>query len=462
MNSKKFLRKIVGISTIFYLIIVVLIIYNIYGFKKEYQKVEIGYTEEVKEQIELAVKEEDIASALAEVTEEYAVEIVLHDAEDQLVYGSVELAEDQQLVDVLNENSKLIEAAGTIEVDGESYHLWYNIYRIPFMNQLEGFLLKYDILILVIFLVLLVMILTFQTHLLRPLYNIKDALDKWRQYRFDEVREGEDAINQELQSYFGKQRKVIKAVSSKNTELELKLGLERERLNNTINLSRALVHDFKAPLHQIMVENELELDEHSLSEAEKRILKWNIEKIDKVMKNINNVLKILREKGTLIDIAEKESVDIAAIIMDSFKHFKPEMKKKELYFDYDGEETELMMQNAVGVQILLHNIFSNMVHYSRTDSDIVISVKRDGENVWITGRNESSKINIERMKKSEHLDNLVNEVQDNISEEHEYSSGNGMYLIKDISGLLGGKYTYTVKGNTIFSELVLPDKKEGN
>ena len=459
MSSKKFLWKIIAASFTLYIIIAGLIFYSIYAFKNTYETTEVAYTKEIKDKIDKALQAEDMTAALDELIEDYAVEIIIYDEDEELVYTSLHLKEGQQLAGILNANAKLQEAGGSVEIDGENYYIWYNIYRIPFMNQLESFLLKYNIFILIIFFVLLGMIVILQIYLFKPLYNVKDALDKWQENRFDEVKESKDAVNQELQSYFTKQRDVIKAVSSKNTKLELSLGLERERLRNTVNLSRALVHDLKSPVHKIRVEDELRLGELDITCDESKIISWHIDQADLVLNDINSVLQVLKEEGYRPN-SIKESFDLQVIIMNAVEHFKPEMRKKDLYFFYEGEDSEMLVQNKVGAQLVIHNIFSNMVHYSTPGTEINITVNRRGSDLWVMSSNQSSQQNIERMKKSEQLDSLVNESREISQEEYRYSSGNGMYLIKDLSDLLGGGYSYYVEDNVIHSILIIPDKKE--
>lgn len=179
---------------------------------------------------------------------------------------------------------------------------------------------------------------------------------------------------------------------------------------------------------------------------------YNMNRSDTLMKDINQILRILGDGGYQFN-KEKETFDLVELITDTLRHFKGSLVKKNLSFKLDMPGVFDVYLNRVSTQLLLHNVISNMVQYALKDSSLEIEIIDDGDYFSLISRNRSSKENIERMKNSEELFNVVDKASD---EEHSYSSGNGLFLIKDLVHFLDGEYRYQSEGEEVILSLRIP------
>lgn len=114
--------------------------------------------------------------------------------------------------------------------------------------------------------------------------------------------------------------------------------------------------------------------------------------------------------------------------------------------DYDSEV--LINASVVTFQLLIHNLISNLLQYAITDSTVSITLYEEDGYVTLCYRNESSPENILRMQQSEQIFNVIG------NNDNRYSSGNGLFLIKDLTRMLDGTYSLDVheaKVSTIIS-----------
>jgi len=151
--------------------------------------------------------------------------------------------------------------------------------------------------------------------LVLPLTQIKANLAKIENYDFEEVLAipVEDEINEKLHHFVSGLQNNIQNISRDFTKLEQALQVEKERLNNTITVSRAFIHDLKSPLHQTMLENELELSK-SQDERLKTTLTYNVERAETTIQTINDILKIMDEN--IYDLNKIiEPVDLCKLLL---------------------------------------------------------------------------------------------------------------------------------------------------
>lgn len=456
MRSRRLLIIITSASILLYGFIFAFLGINLFSVEENYQKQELIYAEEIKVALGKALNAPEPMAALETLIENYALEVMVYDGE-QRIYESIHLAPGQNRQDVLNEGAVFLEAAGEVTLDnGRVVNVWYVIYHMPFIDYLGSFLSFQNVLLMVAFFIILALVMVLQYFLLKPLYGIKDSIEKLEKYEFEAIEEGEDDINKRMAVFSHQLDHAIRSVQRKNTQLELSLQRERERLSNVIQLSRVLVHDLKSPVYQLLLENESRIEQ--LEDKEKGIRDlgtYNINQSDKLLHSINDILKLLKEGNYGLN-KEQETFDFMAMIFETLKLFKPGMVKKDLSFYVDGPDVLTVYLNKITMRLLLHNIFSNMVQYASEGTELSIEVVMEKDNIYLKAVNESSLENIEGMKKSEQLFNVMDQKE---TGDHLYSSGNGLFLIKDLIFLIGGKYGYAVQGNQVILSLHIPVEK---
>ncbi|MGF6990376.1 signal transduction histidine kinase [Lachnospiraceae bacterium PF1-21] len=457
-RSRREMGKVFIMSTLLFAIVVIFIFSNLYFFRQSYRNQELKHVEIVKKEIDEALHSEEREEALQDLIERYAVEIVVVNKDNQVVFESLPFEKDVKLQGLINKQAKFVEGGGEVILDGKLHYVWYVIYRTTFVNQLEGFLLRQNLLVAVIFLVLFVLIILLLKNLLNPLYQVAESLEQAEQDNMEHFQgvSSTDPLNERLGNFFVRQRSALKEVYSKNTNLELALSVESDRLENTIQLSRALVHDLKGPVHQSLIENEIKLKHDELTVERKIALRSNIAHSQKLLQEINGILKVMRED--LYNVGSSiETIDMEELILTSQNHNRPEMEKKKLLFSYEGPQDSTLNQSKAGVQLLIHNILTNLVHYTISETEIIVDVHKREEGILVITKNQSEGKDIDRMRRSERMDYVVkNHTAD---KDHTYSSGNGLYLIKDLAQMLGGEYKYEITGDLVTATLFLPDKE---
>lgn len=456
MSKHKFRVQFIVISAVSYVLIAILIVQCLVQFRTMYRDEEQVYINGVTKEIGEAVRSPQRSEKLQVLIDKYAIEIIVHDQNKEKVFASVYYEKDKPIKGIVNNNAKFLESSETIHVGDSTFYVWYTIYQVPFVKIIEGFLFKTNIIIIFIYITFLGLIIWFQISLLRPLNRVSKSLEMAENSSILDVdKEGKnDRLNARLTNFFMKQERVLNAVQRQNTKLEMELILEREHLENIIRFSRALVHDLKIPVYNSMVENELQLEEESNKER-RNLLKSNIGASEKTLLEINEILKVLREDIYNLD-KTVELFDSVEIIMSTRKHHTPAMKKKKLGFFLESEEKECIYQNKLGMQMLFHNIFSNMVYYSVAGSDIEVFIEKGKNGINIICYNESTKENVEKIRKNNQWTEVY-EVEEPTG--NRFSSGNGIYLIQELSFFLGGECHYTFEENTIKTTLFIPNKE---
>ncbi len=456
MNKISSRTTVFIISLISYAIIIGIIIFSIVNFRQEYRREETNYIKNVQESIVSAVHSEDIESRYEELRQRYAIEVILYEGKE-LVYQTIPLKEGAALKGIVNDNAKVLERFQKIDIEDKEYTLWYVIYQVPFIKTMESFLARINIIVILIYIVLITLIILFEFRLLLPLQRVAKAVAMAENNELDalELEKSSDELNHRLTNFFLKQRRTLSSVRSQNTALELDLALEREHLENTIHLSRGLIHDLKSPIYNVKMDCELRLEqEHDMQE--RNLLTRTIDVCTQLLMEINGLLKVLREDVYTIDKSVEE-IDGVALVYATQKHHVAEMRGKHMSFFFEGNEKEMFFQNKVGVQLLFHNVFSNMVLYSVPNSSIEIVMERSGQDIIILCKNQTDEKNMQRLRNGMKYDSLSDAFVSDSG--NAFSSGNGLYLIRQLAKFLDGECNYTFEDDMVVTKLILPDKE---
>lgn len=451
-----FNKRLLVVSIIIYLVFALVIVQSVYVFRNLYRDAEDTYIEGVQEDINESLRNAHWKAELDNLVEETAVEIVVRDEDGKRLYSTINLAPDAKIKGVVNDNAKFLESFEQTKIGDQKVSVWYVIYQVPFIKVLQDFILKFNILILLIYIALVLIIIWLQRKLLRPLYQISTSLDRAERNELDEqsLEEVDDHLNERLKNFFLKQKHTLHKVYGKNTNLEIELALEREHLENTINLSKAMVHDLKGPLHNQLLDTEMTLM-NTKEKEQQAFLKKEIGIYNQLLLEINDILHQLRENVYQFD-AGIELFDLVEMVRTSQLYQMNELKHKKLSFFFDGPEQAMIYQNKVAVRLLLHNISSNMVHYTLENSELEISLELIKNDAHLTFKNVTQKHHIQTIKESSNSPFLG----PHATKDNSYSSGNGIYLIKDLAKFLHGSCEYQIEGDQVVIRLVIPNEEK--
>lgn len=452
MNKKRLISITSVLVVLVYIGIIGFFVYNLFNLANRYPNAEKNYIVEVEKNLSeiLARQDGQMNDDLKQLIEKYPMELVVR-KEDIVLYQTVPYSTNQQLLGLINKDAIVVEGLGNYGEGNNQLVVWYAVYHMPSQYYLDSFLSGQLWIIILSFVVLGVATVLLQQSLIKPLNQIRTSISKANEYQFEDIKSGSDEVNKNFEQFADKISTGIHAVSKKHTELEAELEIERERLKNTIMVARSLVHDLKTPIHQNLIENEFFVKGKENNSELVQLSNLNISMDDTTLKQINEILSMMQLDIHKM-IEEKNEFDLVDLYLETLKLLTPSIRKKDLIVDNDFPEFMDVQINKASIQLLIHNLISNMVQYSKSRSTIVITINETEEGIILSHQNSSSKENIARMKKSEHIfDALTTK-----SEEHNYSSENGLFLIRDLTELLGGRYELITEEETVIINIIFP------
>lgn len=461
MNVKKRLNIIGTITTIIYLGLIVAFVMNMFSFDKLQKREEQDYIVKIVKEIERAVLNEDeneTKSILTNLVSEYGVEITLDD-ENETIFKTIPHSVGEEHFNSLNSKAVLLDSSSTLDTPLGVRNLWYAIYNISNSEIMTGYYIRQGIIMVIALVVLAISIGYLGVFILEPLRKLRNSIQHAYDFNFDQIQPSRDALNIEFEEFAGKLENQIHAVSRQHTQLEKALQVEKERLNNTLTVSKSYIHDFKTPLHQVILENDFYIKNlESPSNETIQLAKINNDVIDGLIKNINEVL-LLMNSDVHVRMKETELININDLIYETVNGLRFQVEKQGILIDIEMDEIEDIKVNKPAAILLIHNLISNITNHATKGSVANISILDNSDYVSLVFKNESSKENINGMKKSEQIFNAVLSPSTN---EYVYSSGNGLFLIKDLAEIMGGTYEFVSNDNIVTIIVKLPKGKEDN
>lgn len=419
---------------------------------------ELRYSSVVQAKIYTVIKEtpkDSLEKELVNIRGTYPFEISIYKKEQKIFQTLPEIS-FSNLRNIFHDDVIIIEQQGVIDTDaGESYQVWYSIYRLPVQQYLDSIFMLQILLIGVSFLIVLTVSIILQKMLIKPLNQVKDSIGKLEAYDLDAIESSSDVINEGVKRFAVGLQGKITAVSRNHTTLEQALQLERERLANMMTVSRGVIHDLKSPLHQTMIENDYFLKESvDMSKEARVVAEYNRERMDKIIGQVNEVLNLLDiDPKTMVEV--KNEFDIIKLFKDIRKGFSLFIQKRKVSFSADMPEELLVYLNKVSIHLIIHNMLSNAVKYAKLASEIEFEIYVEDDVLYISCSNEASKKDIERIHNSEQLFTAIVD-ETNTEGEYVYSTGNGLYLIKELASLVEGTYSLADNQNTIVVSVNIP------
>lgn len=448
MSSRKIFLVISTIVLVVYGTVVAVFTWNYFNFSKLYYQSESNFVTRIEDELMLILNSSNnLAVDLEAFTNREAIEVVVFNQE-QTYFETVPFSVIKP--GMLNSQVIALESKTKATVEGETFDVWFAIYRMQDQTYLNQLLAKQNMLVIIGMFFLLISLAFLHYLLLRPMNRVRDAIRKMSNYQFDSVEQGGDALNREISSLALQMNQSIKVVSRHYTELEVELQTQKERMNNIMTVSRALFHDLKSPIHQTMVENEMMQKDFKQEEA-LFLAQYNITRNHKLLQEVNDVLRLLRTNFELVN-EDKEKVDVIDLLNGTLRMYNAWFLSKSFGLNLDAPEALVVSINRVSLVLLMHNLISNMVQYALEGSELELKVYCEKKWLVLETINESSSENIDRMKRSEQLFNVV--VTN--TKEHVYSSGNGLFLIRDLARLLNGKDEVLVDGQKVTIKIMLP------
>lgn len=446
------LSFVTGIAlSVGYVFLIVYYIFNLINLPAQYRLVESKAVEKVESEVSRYVDDYSVThnNQFSELSERYPLDLIVLE-DDEIVYKSSKALDIDLFFDIVSDKAVLYEAKGSMGTDTASYRFLVRLYHFPDDVYLMPFLSKQIIILSLSFIIITLAFFFIMNSVLKPLRKAKESLEHLQNFEFDQIKSSDDVINQKLSHVSSQIGNAMTQASHRYTDFEKDLEISRQRLNNAMVVSRSFVHDLKSPVHQQIMMNELIVDEVDVHDTPITVASMNIGQSTKLMDRLNEILKVLNQDNLTFE-NNISDVDVTSLTYSTLRYFGQNFTKKHLLVTIDAPETCILQSNEVILQLLIHNLMSNISQYALTNSDVLIRIVPSDDTVELIYENQSTQENIQRMHKSE---NLFNVLSDNY--EHKHSSGNGLFLIKDLATLANGNYDLQTNDDTIIITIKLP------
>lgn len=461
-NNRKKHKLIVSFLSIIFVIISCLYIFFSIRINTEYSKLEVHTIDEVRIGInqilsEVSTDNEKIEE-IKELIKKYPMEILLKKNNQQL-FSTLPNGNINNITGILNENVVLLEKQDVLKIGNDSYIVMYVIYHpsmVDYLTKQMNYLLTFTILlcIIILFSVFYMIFILFN-----PLESIKKALLHLQESNYEFTFDADtNALPIEFSRFVKNIHDREMTISNRYIDLELRLLIEREKTNFFIQIMRGKIHELKTPIHKnILMSELLDIEKQNLCRTTKQFLKENIEANEKLIYAVSELLKLTNTN--MIDFNMlNQKFDFVELFNDIYQIFGIYIRNRKLSSYMELPETAHVFMNRMLVELIVHNLLSNMIRYAKEETEINIEIYYEfNRSIVMKLENKISDTDIERIKKINQTGLKQEELQ---NEQHKYSTGEGITLVKKLVEFVKGDYKISFGDDTIQVYLHLPSLDE--
>ncbi len=442
MKSRQQFLIIVFSFILVYVFVIGALLGLVLNAKKTFEVHEMAYIKHAQAALASALESEQMVENLEQVVVQYPMEIKVMD-KGEVVFKTLRLDNSQVLQDVLNKRVVAYESSGIFDRNGHEILVWYSLYHLPSQDFFFQLVQTQTWIIAGAFVLMLFMLTIIQYFVLRPLLKMKKTLLYVKQNRFDSMVEADDDLNAELTEFASTTGKAIQQVSKKNTELEVLLNQQKQKLENELLFTRVLIHELKTPVYQTLIENQYKT-KHESNQQVLSLSQYNEQRMDLILEEINQIIRLI-EKNKQENVVS-QSFDLVETTRKSIQLVSQSIKEKHLMIDFVVPEQLIVCHQEMVVSMLLHNLISNMVLYALNESTIEIDIDFEDQQVIMTFVNESDLHNIERLNQSKNSIQLIDAT-------NPYSTGQGLIFIENLVNMMHGHYQREIQGQKVVSRI---------
>ncbi len=218
---------------------------------------------------------------------------------------------------------------------------------------------------------------------------------------------------------------------------EERLKINNELIRNTKNLEQfayIVSHNLRAPVANIIgITDALSSDNISSKEENelKNHLKTSSSKLDEVIRDLNEILKIKKNTN-----ARKEFVNLTSLTQDIKQSINHIINKEDVKFNFDFSEVEEIHTIKSYMHSILYNLISNSIKYRQADVQPIIDIKTVKKENTIEIIFRDNGMGIDLNNGGNHLFGLYKRFHF-----HTEGKGLGLFMVKTQLDVLAGNIT---------------------
>lgn len=213
-----------------------------------------------------------------------------------------------------------------------------------------------------------------------------------------------------------------------------------------------LAHDLKTPLTSVIGYLNLLVDEPDISAATRaRYTGIALEKAERLEELINDFFDITRFNLTTLTL-DMENTNLSMMLEQIVFEFRPLLADKELEIVTELESNVNIMCDSDKLERVFDNLLRNAINYSYNGTKIILSMKRDNDNVRIVVSNVGKTILPEKLARIFEQFYRV----DSSRSTSTGGSGLGLAIAKEIVELHGGTIEAASADEKIVFTMTLP------
>ena len=449
MNKKRIRAFLLSLLLGLYLLVGAFFAYILIQVPRTYAQMEkdkiITVQQELSDILDNTPKTQ-LGKRLETFVNEQHIDIVLYDNKKDLLFSTFPGVTVEDTNNFISTDPVLYKTQGKVETKQGMYTLLYWIYHTKTSEYLERQYTILNISVILAFILLCISVALMTKWLLDPLTALRVGLKKMRNYQFTKIDGANDAVTMEFNAFSDALQNRMQTVSNKYTELEMLLLFEKERLAFFMQITRALIHELKTPLHQTILENAYLAESKDVAE----VVAYNIDRTEQIMNKVNSLLGTFSANINYLETTE-EDFDVITLFTKISEDLFFFYQENNIGFYPDIPQTLPVRMNRFVVQIILHNLLLNAAQYAKKGTEVVFSIDTAKNKLILQCENIASDEELARLNAGEQILNIV----------ENHRSGNGLHIMKELTRSLGGEYDITIVEQTITITIALNFQKAG-
>ena len=244
-------------------------------------------------------------------------------------------------------------------------------------------------------------------------------------------------------------------VGLRQIQLEAKMNLQdaREANQRKTDMIMYMAHDLKTPLTSVIGYLTLVNDEKDIPiEVKERYVGIALKKALRLEELINGFIDITRFNFTHM-ILEKSRINMSMMLSQIVSEFEPIFKEKGLICKTEIEEDIIVNCDSEKMERVYDNLLKNIVNYSYPETEVLLSLKKFGNDGMRLVTVNKGKTIPEEMR--EHIFEQFFRI-DSSRNTSSGGSGLGLAVTKEIVGLHGGSIRCESRDEKVLFEVVIP------